>query len=140
MTRKPDNNRVFVYFFGIGTDMEDVERFRKLPFEKNPDFYKRIFTPLEIQYCLEKGDPYPHFAARFCAKEAVIKVLSDVSQQVCNLNYKEIQIDVSKAGCPCVTFKKNARLAVESKNLKISLSHTSEHAIATALYIKDRGS
>ena len=61
----------------IGTDIEEVSRFRNKKYSENKSFYKKIFTDDEIDYCLGKIDPYPHFTARFCAKEATIKALKN---------------------------------------------------------------
>ena len=72
---------------GIGVDIEDISRFTGKPFPENKGFYERIFTKKEIEYCLQKANPYQHFAARFCAKEAVIKALSDET-----LDFRKIEI------------------------------------------------
>ena len=46
-------------FQSIGTDIEEVSRFRNKKFYENKSFYKKIFTDDEIDYCLGKIDPYP---------------------------------------------------------------------------------
>ena len=61
---------------GIGIDLVKIEKFKKLPFENNANFYKNIFTPNEIKYCLKFSEPYEHFAGKFAIKESVIKSLS----------------------------------------------------------------
>lgn len=55
----------------IGVDIEDIERFKN----KSEEFIQRIFTAVEIDYCQKFSKPESHYAARFCAKEAVIKHL-----------------------------------------------------------------
>lgn len=66
--------------FGIGIDIVDVKRFEKIPYSKKPDFYKKIFLPSEIQYCLRYKNPTEHFAGKFAIKEAVKKSInSDIS-------------------------------------------------------------
>ena len=37
---------------GIGIDITDVKKFEKIKYEKKPEFYKKIFLPSEIVYCL----------------------------------------------------------------------------------------
>jgi len=61
--------------FEIGIDIQDIEPFRKKTLENDGRFYERIFTVEEVEYCLAKADPAPHLAARFAAKEAVMKLL-----------------------------------------------------------------
>ena len=53
----------------IGVDIEDIERFKG----KSDAFLDRVFTPLELEYCNKFNHPESHLAARFCAKEAVVK-------------------------------------------------------------------
>jgi holo-[acyl-carrier protein] synthase len=120
----------------IGTDIEEVARFRKLPFDQNANFYRKIFTEREINYCLQKADPYPHFAARFCGKEAVVKALSDAFKRTCPLKYVNIEIGVSRTGFPLVAIKGSGIAVGTRKSFKISLSHTSDYATATVLYLK----
>ncbi len=105
---------------GIGIDIEDIARFRKKPFGKNKAFYKKIFTEKEIKYCFGRANPYRHFAARFCAKEAVIKA----SGKNLLLN----QIEVLKQG-------KNPKIVVKGHNLNtlVSLSHTKDYATAIVI-------
>jgi len=63
---------------GIGTDIVDVGRIRKAVERWGDRFLKRVFTEAEVVYCLAKANPYPHLAARFAAKEAVMKALSSL--------------------------------------------------------------
>ncbi len=104
---------------GVGIDIEDIGRFRKMRFAKNKSFYQKIFTPKEIKYCLAKPDPYPSFAARFAAKEAVIKALPNQPQ-----NFHEIEVTI-----------KNKKPQVFLKGFKVlvSLAHEKDKAIAVVL-------
>lgn len=63
--------------FGIGIDIVEVEQFRGKKFSANKEFYKKIFSEHEIDYCLKFKDPYPHFAGKFAIKEAVIKSIQE---------------------------------------------------------------
>lgn len=62
---------------GIGIDIIDVDQFKKIPYSKKPNFYKKIFIPSEIQYCLKYKNPYEHFAGKFALKEAVKKAINE---------------------------------------------------------------
>jgi holo-[acyl-carrier protein] synthase len=111
---------------GIGADIADIKRFRKLPYKSNSDFYKKIFTEAEIKYCLRKDDPYPSFAARFAAKEAVIKALGSTVYRA-----RSVEILNEKSGKPTVKVKSQ-----KSKvKIMVSLSHTNDYAIAFALWL-----
>ena len=58
---------------GIGIDIVEIKRFQVKPVEKNVQFYKKIFSELEINYCLSKKNSVETFASKFATKEAVIK-------------------------------------------------------------------
>lgn len=105
-------------------DIEEVGRFRKLPYKSNQSFYKKIFTPDEIRYCLAKKDPYPNFAVRFSAKESIVKATNKLVADL-----KNIEILNDKNGYPRTNVKK-----LKGKIL-ISLSHTKNQAIAIAIWL-----
>lgn len=106
----------------IGVDIEDISRFK----DKPQAFYERIFTPVELEYCLSKKNPAPHFAARFCAKEAVYKALS--SAGIHEVLITQIEVYNDSNGCPRI------RILNSDNNYKIniSLSHEKEKAVAFA--------
>lgn len=57
----------------IGVDVEMVESMPDVPDFWTAPFYQTHFTPAEIAYCLRQEQPRMHFAARWCAKEALAK-------------------------------------------------------------------
>ena len=60
---------------GIGTDLVEVERIRRIHKKYGDRFLNRIFIQEELIYSMKKKDPYPHLAARFALKEALIKAM-----------------------------------------------------------------
>jgi holo-[acyl-carrier protein] synthase len=59
---------------GIGVDAVEIERFRR-SLERTPSMRTRLFTQEELDYVAAKADPVPSLAARFAAREAVMKAL-----------------------------------------------------------------
>ena len=59
---------------GVGIDAVDIERFRRL-LERREAMAARLFHPEEIGALEDRSDPVPSLAARFAAKEAVMKAL-----------------------------------------------------------------
>ena len=59
---------------GVGIDLVDIERFRT-SLERTPTMRQRLFTEIELAYVEPKVDPVPSLAARFAAREAVMKAL-----------------------------------------------------------------
>ena len=108
---------------GIGIDLEDISRFRNLPFISNRRFYEKIFTEEEIQYCLSKSDPAQHFAVRFCAKEAFIKATKRVNSKIMT-NYKSL---------PVVVIDSKPFIKYQDKKHLLSLSHDKDKAVAVVV-------
>ena len=113
--------------FGIGVDIEDIGRFAGLRRAKDGPFLKKIFTAGELDYCFSKKNAAPHLAARFCAKEAVVKALHGVGAAA--LSYTDIEI-VSSRKVPRVVLRKGS---LKEYRAEISLSHSGGMAIAFAL-------
>ena len=114
---------------GVGTDIEDVGRFRNLDRDKNSNFLEKIFTKKELDYSFSKAKPYQHLAARYTGKEAVVKALSSIGKQ--NIGYKEIEILNDDKGIPKVNLNRNSGLKVN-----ISLSHSNDRALAFAVILR----
>jgi holo-[acyl-carrier protein] synthase len=60
---------------GLGTDLVDVERFRRAAERHGDGFLERLFSAAEIEACRKMRRPAEHFAARFAACEALLKAL-----------------------------------------------------------------
>ena len=111
-----------------GIDIIEISRF-DAEHIKNQRFLDKCFTKAEQEFCLSMNNPAPHFAARFAAKEAVVKALSGLGKSVV---YCDIDIRKETNGRPyAVLLTDDAEL----KNLKIdvSLSHAESHAAASAI-------
>jgi len=117
---------------GVGIDLCDVERLRTA-MARTPGMRTRIFSPAEQEYCERRRDPAERYAARFAAKEAVLKAMG------CGLGscaVRDIQVLNEPSGEPRVVLVDSAaRLAAEKGVVgwHISLTHTSSLAQATAL-------
>ena len=109
--------------FGLGIDIEEVSRFKEKKYQKNEKFYKNIFTLDEINYCLKKDDPYPHFTGKFCAKEAFIKATGDTKVKLSDIEISNVN------GQPRLKFKTNLEIM-------LSISHTSKYATAIVVIEK----
>ena len=62
---------------GIGIDIVEIGRFKKIKYNSKPSFYKKLFRENEINYCLKFKNSYEHFAGKFALKESVKKRLPD---------------------------------------------------------------
>ena len=114
----------------LGTDIVEVNRIKTSISDTGQRFVDRIFTPDEQNYCLSKNKPEIHFAGRFAAKESVMKALMSSGYKK-SLSFKSIEIKPSSNGSPRV----NLDLLFEGE-IKLSISHTENYAIASAIYLK----
>ncbi len=110
----------------VGVDCEKIARFRKLPYAKNERFYRKIFTELEIQYCISCRDPYPRFAVRFAAKEAAFKALNSVAR----INYTDIEVRKGKRDEPNIRINRNRFKGIKRFTISLSLTHSDSYAVA----------
>lgn len=105
----------------LGVDIVEIGRVRALA-RRNAKFLPRVFSPEEIAYCRAKKNPWPHFAVRFAAKEAVYKALGKAEIPLTSISVRR-----DAKGRPSV--------AIDGKTvakLKLSLSHGRDYAVAFA--------
>lgn len=117
---------------GIGTDIIEIERIKQAIMAGEGRFAARVFTPGEITYCRAKKNPYPSFAARFAAKEAVLKALGCGFSGV---RWQDIEV-VKQDGAPGIFLRgKTLEIARELgiSQVMISLAHSNSHAVAYAV-------
>ncbi len=109
---------------GIGVDIVSPKKMQEAVTRWGESFLERVFNPEEINP-LQKGKIYyQRLAARFAAKEAVIKSLS----KCYNLALRDIVITNLPNGAPKCKFKKEIKA-----DILISLSHIENYAVATAI-------
>ncbi len=116
---------------GIGIDIEEINRFKKIELKKNNKFLNKIFTSLELDYCFSKKDVASSLATKYCGKEAVVKAFGLAS--IKNLDYKEIEIINDSSGVPRVNLKMEN---MKGYQIMISLSDESEKAVGVAIVTK----
>ncbi len=116
---------------GIGSDIVKIERIEKLIERYEQRFLKRVFTAAEIRYAEAHARPALHFAARFAAKEALVKALGSGLRQ--GMNWPDIEIINDSLGKPRFEFHNRARKIISDLNdptAWLSLSHEQEFALA----------
>ncbi|MCA1692357.1 MAG: holo-ACP synthase [Acidimicrobiales bacterium] len=119
---------------GIGIDAVEVERFRGL-LERQPRIAGRLFTPLELAYGKRWRDPAPRLAARFAAKEAVMKALG---VGLGAFAFHDVEVVSLPSGAPTLVLRRQAealsrRLGVEEWQLSLTHTQALAQAVAVAL-------
>ena len=112
----------------VGTDICDVQRIKKIEEKHGQRFLQKVFTGKEISYCLKKVTKHTSLAARFAAKEALLKALGTGLRS--GLQWKEIEIENDVLGKPFFRFYGETKKILEGRSVFLSLSHTDENAVA----------
>ena len=119
-----------------GGDIVEISRVRKAANKWKGKFLNRIFTDTELKYVKGKKFLYQHLAARFAAKEAVLKAFGDSS--INDMEWKNIEIINNKDGKPIVKLVGKARQAMVKRKISevaVSLSHTKNYAVASVILV-----
>lgn len=118
----------------VGIDVIVISRVQKV-LGKHPErFLKRVFTPEEVAFCRGR---VPELAARFAAKEAVMKALGTGAR---GLAWREIEVLPNRRGKPLVYLHGLAKARGEKigmHGIDISLTHEGDLAIAAVVGIAD---
>lgn len=119
-----------------GIDIIELDRFSKA-LGTGDSFKNKVFTPGERAYCESKGKgSLQSYAARFCAKEAVIKALGTGLSK--GISFKDIEILNEENGKPIVNLHGEASSiykALGAKAIDISLTHSRDYAAAQAVIL-----
>lgn len=116
---------------GIGTDIIEIARIKRGIEQYRQRFLNRLFTQNEQAYCLSHQNPYPYFAARFSAKEAIVKALGTGFGPV---GWLDIEISKDPKGKPIVIFSDKANQLFNFPDVHLSISHCHEYATAFAIW------
>jgi holo-[acyl-carrier protein] synthase len=108
----------------IGIDLIEIERI-EAALDRRPRLAERLFTEGELAYARDRARPGRHLAARFAAKEAVIKALGTAVPPA--------SIEVVAGEPPRVVLSARAAEVAAGREVSVSLTHSRESAAAVAL-------
>lgn len=119
---------------GIGVDLCEVPRMRA-SLQRTPTLADRLFTPGERAYCERRPDPAERYAARFAAKEAVLKAMG-LGLGACR--WHDIEVVRADSGRPALRLSGAALAASDERGIErwlLTLTHTAllAEAVAVAL-------
>ena len=123
--------------FGAGVDIVEIDRMENAIDKWGENFLARIFTDKEINYSSSRRFSSQHFAARFAAKEAVIKAFGEPNKFP--LNWTDMEVLNDSEGKPGIVFHNNALKLKKIKKIKkiiVSMSHSKNYAIANVILLK----
>lgn len=123
--------------YGTGIDIVEVQRMADIIARWGNRFVDRVFSPGEIEYCSKRALPAMHYAARFAAKESLLKSLG-IGMGM-GISLKEIEVVSDPRGKPEVKLRGKGADILQNRGVSaahLSLSHT-RHS-ATALVILEK--
>jgi len=111
---------------GVGIDLLEIDRMERA-LGRYPRLAERVFSRAEREYAGKQARPARHLAARFAAKEAVVKALG------LSGGFGLTQIEVVAGEPPAVRLSGRAADAAAGRRVEISLTHSRDFAAAVAI-------
>lgn len=139
MRRRPTPERLSAVKVRVGVDLVSVQRLTRL-LHDHPGATNELFTTAELAYCDGKRRRAEHLAARFAAKEAVLKAMGTGLGQ--GMRWADVEVRNTSRGRPivCLAGAVAARArACGISDIDISLTHTAGLAMAHAVVISGGG-
>jgi holo-[acyl-carrier protein] synthase len=119
---------------GLGIDLLEIARMKRALGRSGDRFLHRVFTGDERAACEAAGGGAARWAARFAAKEAVLKALGTGWSG--GVGWRQVEILTAPGGAPSVQFSGRAREVARDLGADVchvSLSHEKRHAAAVAV-------
>lgn len=119
-----------------GIDLVKVVRMEQMIRRSGKAFLDRAFSSAEQVYCGSKRMKFEHYAARFAAKEAVLKALKvrpKKGQRLCG-----IEVQHEATGKPFIALDEESRKRFHlpaQAQIELSIAHEREYAIATVVIV-----
>jgi holo-[acyl-carrier protein] synthase len=110
---------------GIGIDLLEIGRLERA-LERHPRLAERVFTPAERDYAASRARPGRHLAARFAAKEAVVKALG------LSGGFGLGEIEVLAGEPPRIRLSGKAAVVAGGRRIEVSMTHSRDMAAAAA--------
>ncbi len=109
----------------IGIDMIEIERVAQVHVARGDRFLERVFTKAERDYCLRRTLSAQSFAARFAAKEAVMKALG--TGWAAGVRWVDIEVIREPKSAPTIQLHGTAAQIAQRKKITrwhLALTHT----------------
>ena len=120
---------------GIGIDLVKISRIDKAG-SNHTAFLERVFTERERIYCARQKFPAQHYAARFAAKEALLKAFG--TGLSAGMKWTDIEVLHGEGGGPIVNIAGRVKDLADLKGVKhimLSYSHDEGYAVAQAILV-----
>jgi holo-[acyl-carrier protein] synthase len=120
---------------GLGIDVAEVKRIQAVIESQGERFLRRVYTQDEVAYCEKFKNKYERYAGRFAVKEAAMKALGTGWSH--GVRWVDVEVVRVKGGRPMLALKGEAKKIADAlgvKNIAVSITHTSEQALAQVIF------
>ncbi|NGX39322.1 MAG: Holo-[acyl-carrier-protein] synthase [Chlamydiae bacterium] len=117
---------------GLGNDIIEIERVREGFIQHRDPFLDRLFSKKERDYCESQKDPFPRYAGRFAAKEAIVKALGCGFGK--EASFHDIEILADENGKPEAYLSEDLNQRFNSPHILVTISHCKTYASAVAIW------
>jgi len=120
---------------GIGVDLVKIDRIDKAG-KNHEGFLERLFTGREREYCSRQKFPAQHYAARFAAKEAVLKAIG--TGWSAGIKWTDMEVLHGEGGGPILNLSGRVKDLMDLKGVKqalLSYSHDEGYAVAQVVLV-----
>ncbi len=127
--------------YGIGTDIIDIRRIRKVIEKYGDRFKKKCFHIKEIERSEKKFNSVDSYAKRYAAKEACAKALGTGLAR--GVFWKDIEVVNNKYGKPFIKLHNNAKKILnhrfrDNSKIEVSLSDEKDFAVANVIIFNEK--
>ena len=123
---------------GLGTQVMECARVRKLIDQHGESFLKQVYTEREVRFCNDKRHSTEQFTALWTAKEAVFRCLGTTWKR--GMNWTDVEVNCENGNSPQVMVSGPTRELMTTRGVNqiiLSMAFCREFATATGLAIKD---
>jgi holo-[acyl-carrier protein] synthase len=119
---------------GLGMDLCSVERIARVLAGRNgARFRDRVYTPGEVATCEGRSDAATAYAARFAAKEALVKALGAPP----GVRWRDMEVVKASNGAPTFALTGVAGREVLARRARVLLALTHDGGVAAATVVLD---
>ena len=122
-----------------GIDLVDCPRIEEMIKRHGQRFIDRVFTSREQVYADSNKDRVEKLAGRFAAKEAIMKLMGTGWRG--KIAWTDIEVVNNASGQPVVTLSGEVKKIADGlgvKHISVSITHTANFAIASAVAVAEK--